>query len=178
MSEDPLLIDTSLSATIEAPLNKVDIADWLWTLSDAEYQRCAPGQHIAAGTTFTDDGRPMSINVELIGGSLIIQHYIAEIREPHRCRLVSLSDSYNAGVHTTVLVTWEMSAVADGTDRSTFTNRVTVNATDEFLELLDSRGIPFEAAARERGEAVTAHNHLETPLYAQSIARHAHSTSN
>jgi hypothetical protein len=49
-----------------APLEKVDIADWLFNLPDAEYQRCSPA-HIAAGHTTTDDGRPMSINVETIG---------------------------------------------------------------------------------------------------------------
>jgi hypothetical protein len=51
---------------INAPLEKVDIADWLFNLPDAEYQRCSPA-HIAAGHTTTDDGRPMSINVETIG---------------------------------------------------------------------------------------------------------------
>ena len=117
----------------------------------------------------------MSINVELIGESLIIQHYVAEVLQPHRCRLVSLSDSFTGGLRTTALVTWEMSAVADGTDRALFTNRVLVHATDDFMRVLESRGISFEAAAHERGEAVTAHNQLETPLYAQSIAGRARS---
>ena len=177
MTEPRLLVDTALMAPIDTPLDRVDLANWLWTLTDAEYQRCAPGQHIAAGTTTTDDGRPMSINVELIGGSLIIQHYIAEIREPHHCLLSSVSDSYSNGVHTTVQVTWELTAEANGAEHSTFTNRVAVHTTDEFLALLDSRGIPFDAAAQERSAAVIAHNELETPLYAQSITRRANNAN-
>ena len=79
---DMVLVKTEKTATIHAPVERVDIADWLLHLPDAEYQRCAPPDHIAAGTTTTDDGRPMSINVEVIGGALMVQHYVAEVHEP------------------------------------------------------------------------------------------------
>jgi hypothetical protein len=64
----------------------------LLNLPDAEYQRCAPPDHIAAGSTTTDDGRPMSISVEEVGGSLVVQHYVAETHEAQHCHMVSLSD--------------------------------------------------------------------------------------
>lgn len=89
-----LLADAIATAVIDAPIEAVDLADWLFTLGDAEYQRCAPGEHIAAGATTTDDGRPMSINVEQVGGALAIQHYIGEVVTPAHCRLVSLSDTF------------------------------------------------------------------------------------
>ena len=89
---DKVLVESEKTATIHAPVERVDIADWLLHLPDAEYQRCAPPDHIAAGTTTTDDGWPMSVNVEVIGGSLMVQHYVAEVHEPHHCRMVSLSD--------------------------------------------------------------------------------------
>src|SRR6516165_4749078 len=92
---DMVLVESEKTAMIHAPVERVDIADWLLHLPDAEYQRCAPPDHVAAGTTTTDDGRPMSINVEVIGGSLVVQHYGAEIHDPPHCRRVSLSD-----VHT------------------------------------------------------------------------------
>jgi hypothetical protein len=70
MTTDERLLSTdAATAVINAPIARVDIADWLFLLPDAEYQRCAPGQHIAAGVTTTDDGRPMSINVEQIAGT-------------------------------------------------------------------------------------------------------------
>src|SRR5262249_45124100 len=89
---DMVLVESEKTATIHTPVERVDIADWLLHLPDAEYQRCAPPDHIAAGTTTTDDGRPMSINVEVIGGTLMVQHYVADVHEPHHCRMVSLSD--------------------------------------------------------------------------------------
>ena len=173
MGERRLLTTATDSAPVEAPLSAIDIGDWLLHLPDAEYQRCAPGEHIAAGVTTSDDGRPMSINVELVGGSLVIQHYVAEVLTPHRCVLVSLSDSVTPRGWTKVQVTWELIAAADGDDRATYTNQVTVHSTDEFLAFLDEHGVTFEQAAAERGEAVAAHNRLETPLYAKSIARRA-----
>ena len=77
-----LVSKSEATAKVEAPIESVDLAEWVLNLSDAEYQRCAPGEHLAAGRTTTDDGRPMSINVEEVGGSLAIQHYVAEIHEP------------------------------------------------------------------------------------------------
>jgi hypothetical protein len=59
-------------------LEKVNIADWLFNLPDAEYQRSSPA-HIAAGHTTSDDGRPMSINVETIGEALMVQHFCTSL---------------------------------------------------------------------------------------------------
>ena len=61
--------------TLDVPSNEVDLENWLFRLSDAEYQACARGHH-AAGTFHDEQGRGM-VNVESIGGNLIIQHYRA-----------------------------------------------------------------------------------------------------
>ena len=63
IGDDRTLSISTVTHIINAPLEKVDIADWLFNLPDAEYQRCSPA-HIAAGHTTSDDGRHMSINVE------------------------------------------------------------------------------------------------------------------
>jgi hypothetical protein len=75
-------LNSAYSAVIDAPIELVDIATWLLNLPDAEYQRCAPPDHIAGGSTTTDDGRRMSINVEQIGTALVIQH--GRLRLPSR----------------------------------------------------------------------------------------------
>ena len=103
MSNGRTLSLSTVTAVIHAPIEKVDIADWLFNLPDAEYQRCSDG-NIAAGITTTDDGRLMSINVETIGDALVIQHYVAEVREPHVCRMVSLSDAITAAGRTKLQV--------------------------------------------------------------------------
>ncbi len=95
---------SAFKATINAPIEHVDIATWLMNLPDAEYQRCAPPDHIACGSTTSDDGQKMSINVEQIGEGLVIQHYIAETLEPHHCKMVSHSDVYTPHGRTKVQV--------------------------------------------------------------------------
>jgi hypothetical protein len=121
---DMVLVKTEKSATIHAPVERVDIADWLLHLPDAEYQRCAPPDHIAAGTTTTDDGRPMSINVEVIGGSLMVQHYVAEVHEPRHCRMVSLSDVQTPAGWTKIQVIWDLSVTSLDSASCRFTNQV------------------------------------------------------
>ena len=174
MTTDERLLSTdTATAVINAPIARVDIGNWLFHLPDAEYQRCAPGQHIAAGVTTADDGRPMSINVEQIAATLLVQHYVPEVLEPHHCVLVSQTDVITPRGRTTIQITWELSAQADGDDRCTYTNTVSAHATDEFLSFLDEQGIGVEQGAAERQENMTAHNRLETPLFAESIERRA-----
>src|ERR1700724_3504131 len=84
--EDHTLVESSFSATINAPIESVDIPSWCFMLPESEYQWCSPA-HCSAGATTTPDGRRMSINVEVLGGSPMVQHYVEEIAEPHHLRL-------------------------------------------------------------------------------------------
>jgi hypothetical protein len=168
-----VLVESEKSATIHAPIERVDIADWLLHLPDAEYQRCAPPDHIAAGTTTTDDGRPMSINVEVIGGSLMVQHYVAEVHESHRCRMVSLSDVQTPGGWTKIWVIWDLSVTALDSASCRYTNRVLSHPTSAFVEMLKVAGISFEDTVADRQAATDDHNRRETALYAQSLERKA-----
>src|SRR5262245_38324410 len=170
---DMVLVESEKTATIHAPVERVDIADWLLHLPDAEYQRCAPPDHIAAGTTTTDDGRPMSINVEVIGGSLMVQHYVAEVHEPHHCRMVSLSDVQTPAGWTKIQVIWDLSVTALDSGSCRYTNQVLSHPTPAFLETLKVAGISFEDAVADRQAATDDHNRRETALYAQSLERKA-----
>jgi uncharacterized protein YndB with AHSA1/START domain len=168
---DLLLARSAYQARINAPVDKVDIGKWLLGLPDAEYQRCAPPDHIAAGYTTTDDGRPMSINVEKVGDSLIIEHYVGEIVDKLHCKMVSISDVFTEdGNRTNIQVTWELTAEPDG-DGLRFTNEVVVRPTDDFLAFLDEAGLTLEQAAAAHTSASSTHNALETPLFAASIER-------
>jgi len=110
---DTILIDKQLSNSayshhINAPIERVDIAAWLFNLPEAEYQRCCPPDHISCGATSTDDGKRMSINVEMIGSTLMIQHYVAEVATPTLCRMVSTSDAFTPNGRTRVQVIWTL----------------------------------------------------------------------
>lgn len=105
--KDKTLSQSAFSHELEVPLEKIDIADWLFNLPEAEYQRCCVPDHIAAGSTTTDDGRRMSINVEMIGTSLVVQHYVAAEATPSYCRMDSISDVFPpTGGRTQVNVVW------------------------------------------------------------------------
>ena len=170
--EDNTLVKSSFSATVNAPIESVDIPSWCFTLPDSEYQSCAPA-HCACGATTAPDGRRMSINVEVIGGSLMVQHYVEEIGEPDHLRLVSHSDLFTPTGRTTVGVIWDLSVRKIDDQTCEFTNLVHSFATPELSDFLAKQGIPWEVFRAARKPMSEAHNRLETPHYAKGIERHA-----
>ena len=110
--EDSTLVQSSFSATINAPIEKVDIPSWCFTLPESEYQACSPA-HYSAGSTTAPDGRRMSINVEVLGGSMIVQHYVEEIGQPDHLRLVSTSDVFTPAGRTKIGVIWDLAVKKD-----------------------------------------------------------------
>lgn len=170
---DLVLSQSAFSHVINVPIDQVDIGKWLFSLAEAEYQRCAPPDHISCGTTSTDDGRPMSINVEQIGTGLVIQHYVGEVVEKHRCLMVSTSDVFTPTGRTRVQVIWELSVKGLSDGRTEYTNSVLSHPTEDFLNFISKHGVTFEQAAHDRQAASGDHNSRETPLFAESIARAA-----
>lgn len=170
--EDNTLVKSSFSVTINAPVEKVDIPSWCFTLPESEYQSCSPA-HCSAGATTAPDGRRMSINVEILGGSLMVQHYIEEIGQPDHLRLVSNSDVFTPTGRTKVGVIWDLSVKKIDDKTCEFTNRVHSSATPELMDFLGKQGIPWEVFQAARKPVSEAHNRQETPFFAKSIERHA-----
>jgi hypothetical protein len=168
MTNDRTLSLSTVTHSINAPIEKVDLADWLFNLPDAEYQRCSPA-HIAAGHTTSDDGHPMSINVESIGEALMVQHFVAEVWKPHFCRLTSISDAITAKGRTRVHLLWEISVERIDDHSCEYSNHIHATATDEFLTFIANNDITFEQARAARQQASDAHNRQETPKFAKSI---------
>jgi hypothetical protein len=171
--DDLVLSHATVTAEVEAPFDRVDIAHWLKTLPTHEYQRCAPGDHKAAGYTVDDDGTPMSINVEMIGTGLVVQQYRFDVAEAHYCKMVSISDILTPAGWTTTQVIWELRMEHIDGDRCRYTNTVTSHPTEAFLKFIAEQGQTFSEAAEARQDASGRHCAVETPLYAQSIARWA-----
>lgn len=175
---DKILSSSAYSAEIDMPVEQLDIADWLFTLPEAEYQRCCIPDHIASGVTTTDDGRLMSINVEMIGTGLVVQHYVAEEAGKAYCRMNSISDVFTPNGRTQVNVIWELIAEPIEGGRTLYTNRVTSHPTKAFVAFLAEHGLTLEAAAQARQDASSDHNRRETPLFAASLARRAQARLN
>jgi hypothetical protein len=62
--EENVIDDSSASATINAPVERIDLPAWCFSLPDEEYQVNSPAR-VAAGSTAARDGRRMSINVDV-----------------------------------------------------------------------------------------------------------------
>ena len=169
---DHEIVDSSFTAVINAPIEKVDIPKWCFTLPEDEYQRCSPA-HIAAGFTTAPDGRRMSINVETIGGSLMVQHYVETLGEKDHLILESVSDIVTPTGRTTIHVLWELSVKRIDDQTCESTNHVPSRPTEEFTAFLDRQGIPLDAFRAQRQPMSIAHNKGETPLFAASIERAA-----
>ena len=115
----------------------------------------------------------MSINVEILGGSLRVQHYIEEIGQPDHLRLVSTSDVFTPTGRTKIGVIWDLSVKKIDDETCEFTNTVHSSATPELMGFLGQQGIPWEVFQAARKPISEAHNRQETPLFANSIERHA-----
>jgi hypothetical protein len=169
-----LLVHSSSTSIIQAPLEQVNISEWLFTLSDEEYQQCSLA-HIACGPSRAADGKRMSLNVEEIGGSLTVQHYVENIAEKQHCRVISTSDVFANGNRTTAHVVWELIAKRLSDITCELTNVMLVHTTDDYEHFLETSGLTFEQAKAALASAVEAHNAEETPLFAKSIGKLAQS---
>jgi hypothetical protein len=169
---EPEIIDSSFTSTVNAPIEKIDLPTWAFGLPDKEYQGCSPA-HVAAGFTTAPDGKRMSINVEIIGGSLMVQHYVETVAEKDHLVLESVSDVFTPAGRTTIHVLWELSVKRIDEHTCAFTNRVQSRATEDMITLLERQGIPFEVFRAQRQPMSIAHNEGETPLFAKSIERAA-----
>lgn len=69
-------VKRSSQAVIDHPADRIDLAQWLSTMTDREYQACSRA-HRAAGT-FREGGTFGMVNLESIGGQLLVQHYLAK----------------------------------------------------------------------------------------------------
>ncbi|MFD4503494.1 hypothetical protein [Streptomyces sp. NPDC058457] len=170
---DRVIAESVSEAAIQAPLTAIDLAEWVFTLTDSEYQACSKN-HIAGATTLTPEGKRMSINVEQVG-NLMVQHYVEEIAERSHYRLVSLSDSIGPDIGTRVKLTviWEFTAEAVDAGTTRFVNRVEVRTAPGYLEALEGRGVSFAVASEAAQKALSAHNAEETPLFARDIEHKA-----
>jgi hypothetical protein len=115
----------------------------------------------------------MSINVEVIGGSLMVQHYVETLGKKDHLILDSVSDVFTPTGRTTINVRWELRAQAIDGGRCESTNRVRSTATKEFPTFLDRHSIPFDVFRAQRQPMSIAHSRGGTPHFAASIERAA-----
>lgn len=168
-----ILADSTSIALIDAPVETIDLTTWLFTLKDNEYQACSP-DHLAAGSSLSGDGKRKSLNVEVIAGNLLVQHYLEDISLRDHCRVNSISDSISPAGRTTLGITWELTIRKISDRQSELSNRVIVSLTGDFLDLLQKANITdLEPIKLNMSQNAATHNQGETPLFAKDIERKA-----
>jgi hypothetical protein len=156
---DRVVTDSSFSHLARVPLERVDLVAWLARLTNAEFRRCCPGEHLAAGASTTDDHRPLTVAAEAIGDEVFVHRYRREVAERHRCRLVSTSDVFGPRGHAVAHMVWELDVMAFDEFSCECSNRLLAATDGDRLALTDA--------------AAAAHGARETPLLAASVERHA-----
>ena len=152
----------SHEASIPLAADAIDLAEWLFGLSEADYGACARG-HRAIGVV-GGDRRFGMVNVESIGGSLLIQHYATRLAATDHITMVSeASRAYLMHVAPVrVGVVWDMQLFPEGPGTSRFrcTIDVAMPAAVRVLGLFNGTGF-------------FVHRHLieETRGFARDIAR-------
>lgn len=159
-----MIMKASSETVIAHPVERIDLRVWLANLSDREYQACSPG-HRGAGV-FREDGRLGSINVESVGGHLLIQHYHDEESGANHV----VMHSRNTRVYVMHLVPFSIEVIwtldVERRDNASVVFRCTVEAhIPTLLGLVATAGLlPLFLRWHVEGE---------TPLFARDIARKA-----
>lgn len=158
------------SAATEVPLSvsaaDIDLPEWLFGLSDVEYQQCAEG-HLGAGVSRLRNGKRTSVNVESVGGHLAVQHYVEEISTNNHLKLVSeKSDIWIFHIiHIHPRVTWEMKLIPRSDQACIFQHKVSIEHSSALVKIASVLCfVPL---------FVRRHDHEEARRFAANLARSA-----
>jgi hypothetical protein len=155
------ILHSACEVPLEMTSTDLDLPQWLFRLSDKEYQACSKG-HLVAGTSILPDGTQTSVNVESVGGHLMIQHYIPEIALPEHLKLVSQSDCWLFHLwYVRLKVTWDIKLLPTSDTTCLFQNTVVVEHDSVIMKVLTALvlGSVF----------LKKHNAEETPRFALNL---------
>ena len=128
---------------INVPVDSIDVYKWLRELTDIEYQSFSKG-HKAMGHLNEGEFGGM-INVEIVGGLLLVQHY--SIKDKSKSHVYSYSDqsrAYLMGIiPIKVEVSWSLSVLAVSNQKSKFVCEVGVLIPSKILSFISSPVISF-----------------------------------
>ena len=152
---------TSSQTVINHPAERVNLARWISTLSDHDYQACSRA-HRAAGT-FREGGTLGMVNVESVGGNLLVQHYRAEKLAANHVVMHSKNTRVYVShlVPATIEVIWTLEAKPNDGQSALFTCSVEnshVAAAELPIHIGAAAVIP--AAAHARGDARLCRRHF------------------
>ncbi len=124
------------SVNINVPADKVDLYDWVTNVTEKEYQSFAPAHRAIGLYRESERGKQGMVNVESIGGNLLVQHYIIKIGEKNHLLLYSKNTLLYLLhlVPINIGVKWEMKITESSKDTSTFTCVVSIDYPSKALK--------------------------------------------
>lgn len=164
---------SSAKAPISAPLAAINLGEWMFTLTSDEYAACATG-HQSAAQGVQPSGKRVSMNVEVVGGNFMVQHYVETIAQ--RDHVVGVSPNtvmWPDDEHFVLArITWDLEArqLDEGTSLLTCTVIAETENT-AFAQRVEELNRHIAPADR----AFQKHIDEETPLFAKDIERKAKS---
>ena len=153
---------TSCETSINYPAERIDLMEWLENLSDREYQACSTS-HRAAGA-FRENGAFGTVNVENVGGHLLVQHYLAAKSTPNHVVMHSRNTrAYLMHlVPVTIEVIWTLEVERKDSRSALFRCTVEARMPTALAVVAVLGAMPF---------FLRRHVQEEAPLFAQDIAR-------
>lgn len=158
-------------AVINATIEAINLGEWIFTITSEEYATCAEG-HQSAAQGQLPSGKRFSVNVEIVAGIFMVQHYVETVSE--RDHVVGLSPNtvffQNYTDYVIAQVTWELKVEKIDAHSCELTCRAfseSQNETfvDELLEMLKDE--PEDELPLQK------HIEEEAPLFAKDIERKA-----
>ena len=159
------------TAIIHAPIEFVNLAEWMFSITSEEYAACAVG-HQSAAQGCMASGKRFSVNLEIVAGMLMVQHYIETVSE--RRHVVGFSPNTVFWLSDTEYVlaevTWELKVEHLDASSCELTCIAFSESYDEpFVTKL------HEALKDASAEHSPLQQHIEeeTPMFAKDIERKA-----
>jgi hypothetical protein len=166
----PILVQSTSTAIIHVPVEKIDLPTWLFSLTDQEYQQCSVA-HIAGAATKSPEGKRVSINVEQVGPGLMVQHWTEEIAERQHCQVVSISDMFVQGERAALQMIWDMTVKPLSENSCEFTDTITLFESPDLLAFAEKSGVTPAHMKEDVQQVINAHNAEETPNFAKNIEK-------
>ena len=159
------------SAIIHAPIDRVDVSEWMFTITSEEYAACSK-EHQSAAQGRLPSGTRFSVNVERADSLLIVQHYIETVSERHRVVGFSPNSAFwmNDIDYAFAQVTWEVAVEKLDDEKCMLTCSAFSESDNEaFVTTLHNA---LKEAGSEKSP-LQLHMEEETPLFAKDIERKA-----
>jgi hypothetical protein len=163
--------ECTAKSVINAPVESVNLGEWMFTLTSEAYAACSTA-HQSAAQGRLPSGKRVSLNVEYVAGFFMVQHYIEDISERTHVITVSPNSLFwlNDEDYAIAQITWELKATKVDANRCEISCYVKAAANAvEYAKL----GLAIAKGISRGHPSLEDHVQEETPKFGKDIERKA-----